>query len=520
MGFLSEIGKYLTKNWHSQEHDKIGLGARTVLLESVNFGSLPAGWSNNAWTFDGTRAVSGGNGHNFQLRTGKVYGLQRRIIRWEFALTSAGAKIVFGFLPVENAANKGTYIRINSGTTPSIDIMQAYGGVTAPSLLTNYTGAPYFVDASPNIVTNSNGLGKYTAEFVKDGRSFTFNLYASSGKLIASVSRQPSAYGYTAYPAWGYDQGLITGDPFVTMDTGSGVVYNFNHYAVCNQNPHLYIVSDSTDEGLCVMDHQRPGDIIGSRIGPENVAISACGGSTATSAIARVQAELPYLKPKYMLYKLGTNADASFNASTNTIIAYAQSLGIKVVVCNTAAQYTQSVFLNGLGLPLVDLASVLTVNGAGTTRPDQYYGGYDAAGTFYNDGLHPNPVGNQATVDKIHLDAPYLFDVPLGPNAGTSKLNYTPFGTGYKGNYTFISTDKDVGMDCSVRPCTVYIPLASTCYGKQIRVGKTDSSANAATAAAQGNDKINGATTLAITTQYQFKTLESDGSNWYVVATT
>lgn len=499
-----------------------GIGTRAVMLESVTFGSLPNGWVNggNSWVFDGARAVSGGNGHTFQLKTSKPYGLQRRVIRWEFAMTTAGAKAIFCFNPIENPANKGAAIRVNSGNAPSIDILRGYDGTVGSNVLASYSGAPYFLDASPNIYTNGSGLAVYIAEIIKDGRSFTFNLYAKSGRLIASVSRIPSAFGYTAYPAWGYDQGLVTGAPGFYMDVGSGFPIRFDHWAICAQNPHLYILSDSTDEGLCVMDHQRPGDLISARIGAENIAISACGGATATSAIARAQAELPLLKPKYMLYKLGTNADASFNASTNAIIDLAKSLGTQVVVCNTAAQYVQSVFLSGLSLPLVDLASVLTVSGAGSPRPDVYYGGYDAAGTFYNDGLHPNNIGNQAIFDKIRLDAPYLVDVPPGPNsAGTSKSHYRPVNQKTLGPYTATVADDTIPVDASLRACPVWLPPAASCIGKELRIGKVDSSANAVTPTAVGNDKINGTlSSISITNPWQYKTLKSDGYGWVVVA--
>ena len=63
---------------------------------------------------------------------------------------------------------------------------------------------------------------------------------------------------------------------------------------------------------------------------------------------------------------------------------------------------------------------------------------------------------------------------------------------------------------------TVTLPAAATVSGASISVKKTDSSGNAVTIDGNGAETIDGATTLALSTQYEAVTLWSDGSNWWV----
>lgn len=63
----------------------------------------------------------------------------------------------------------------------------------------------------------------------------------------------------------------------------------------------------------------------------------------------------------------------------------------------------------------------------------------------------------------------------------------------------------------------VTLPAASAAAGKTLEVKKIDSSANAVTVTRAGSDTIDGATTYALSAQYQSVTLVSDGSaSWYV----
>jgi hypothetical protein len=55
-------------------------------------------------------------------------------------------------------------------------------------------------------------------------------------------------------------------------------------------------------------------------------------------------------------------------------------------------------------------------------------------------------------------------------------------------------------------------------FGARLTFKRLNSGANAVTLTAVGSQTIDGAATLALGSQYAFATIQSDGSNWHVVA--
>lgn len=122
---------------------------------------------------------------------------------------------------------------------------------------------------------------------------------------------------------------------------------------------------------------------------------------------------------------------------------------------------------------------------------------------------------------KISLTAPtdgqvYAYDsgsgtfVPTTPSAGSTYTVRTKTTT-----YTALAGDVLL-CDATGAAFTVTLPAAATVTGSSISVKKTDSSGNAVTIDGNGAETIDGATTLALSTQYEAVTLWSDGSNWWV----
>lgn len=64
---------------------------------------------------------------------------------------------------------------------------------------------------------------------------------------------------------------------------------------------------------------------------------------------------------------------------------------------------------------------------------------------------------------------------------------------------------------------TVTLPDAVRAVDHVIVVKKIDASANAVTIDGAGADTVDGAATVAISTQYHFRMMISDGSNWHVI---
>lgn len=67
---------------------------------------------------------------------------------------------------------------------------------------------------------------------------------------------------------------------------------------------------------------------------------------------------------------------------------------------------------------------------------------------------------------------------------------------------------------------TVTLPTATTgdaSTGRVVTIMKADSGAGSVTIDADGTEEINGSTTVSLSTQYSYRTLVSDGTEWFVI---
>lgn len=86
--------------------------------------------------------------------------------------------------------------------------------------------------------------------------------------------------------------------------------------------------------------------------------------------------------------------------------------------------------------------------------------------------------------------------------------------------YTATSTDYTIAGNASTAAFSVTLPTSVGITGKVYVVKKVDSSANAVTVATTSSQTIDGATTKALSTQYDAITVQSDGANWIIIANT
>jgi hypothetical protein len=84
--------------------------------------------------------------------------------------------------------------------------------------------------------------------------------------------------------------------------------------------------------------------------------------------------------------------------------------------------------------------------------------------------------------------------------------------------YSVLATDVFVIADATSNVITVNLPAASSSSGRQITVIKSDGSGNAVTLDGASAETINGATTLALTAQYNKATIFCDGVEWFILA--
>lgn len=84
--------------------------------------------------------------------------------------------------------------------------------------------------------------------------------------------------------------------------------------------------------------------------------------------------------------------------------------------------------------------------------------------------------------------------------------------------YTIKENDATILANATGGAFSVTLPTAVGLQGQRYFIKKTDSSANAVTVATTSSQKIDGATTFSLSTQYAKVTVISDNANWQIVA--
>lgn len=82
---------------------------------------------------------------------------------------------------------------------------------------------------------------------------------------------------------------------------------------------------------------------------------------------------------------------------------------------------------------------------------------------------------------------------------------------------TVVDSDDLILADATGGAITVTLPAVSLNAGRRFNIKKTDASGNAVTIDGASSETIDGATTVAISTQYASYTVQSDGTAWWIV---
>jgi hypothetical protein len=86
--------------------------------------------------------------------------------------------------------------------------------------------------------------------------------------------------------------------------------------------------------------------------------------------------------------------------------------------------------------------------------------------------------------------------------------------------YAVNNNNATILVNYPAAPFGVVLPLANTVVGQQYQIKKIDSSSNAVTVSTTSSQTIDGNLTYSLATIYKSVTLQSDGSNYYIFATT
>lgn len=86
-------------------------------------------------------------------------------------------------------------------------------------------------------------------------------------------------------------------------------------------------------------------------------------------------------------------------------------------------------------------------------------------------------------------------------------------------NTTLNTTHYTVLVNAATAGVTITLPAASGVTGRMYVIKKIDSSANTVTIDGNGTEKIDGANTVTLSAQWNSRTIQCDGSAWYIIAT-
>lgn len=124
----------------------------------------------------------------------------------------------------------------------------------------------------------------------------------------------------------------------------------------------------------------------------------------------------------------------------------------------------------------------------------------------------------------------YTITLPVAvPSAVKSVMTFNTSGTasfesrGVKSavskttTYSAVAGDQVIYCSASGGAWTLSLPAASTVSEMVLTIKKTDSSTNAVTIDPNGSETIDGSTTRKLCTQYEWVTIQSDGTNWNVL---
>ncbi len=342
----------------------------TVLDEISDFTSLPEKWQCDAgWTLGKQASCSTAN---TKLYTDNVYGIDNRIIRWEFKLTSNG-EIDFATIPAtQRLPYAGSVIRVSS-IDNTVKFMSKYTDGASLSVLKS-------VSAGFSLLNQ-----QCVIEIEKDGRATNVRLWQVNGKGRIETSR-------TNVNLRDYEQGCLQGSPSVILRSGAVNLYSHKHVALGKKDCLLYVLGDSITEGRGVSDEDKYGGLLQNYYGKDEVLVSGIGGSCYDEAYIRVLSETKNINPKNILINLGTNT-AAFEY-LQTIIDYFESKGSNIFICTLPAVDTYTA--NILTMPYNIVRLDIEMKDDNGNLISDYYPPDDL--------LHPNELGNMVMFYRILQD--------------------------------------------------------------------------------------------------------------------
>lgn len=205
--------------------------------------------------------------------------------------------------------------------------------------------------------------------------------------------------------------GCLWGTPFVGSETSTIYLDDFTMTTPLSLSPRLAVWGDSFIEGNS-LDHieDRYVSLIRDSIGGQNISILGRGGESSTSLVSRFSQESRWFRhSKYALVAIGVN-DHSFSTWQVDMLHYLDSLrqhNIVPIIATLTPRSDRLSFIasannwirNVYDGAYVDLTKAISTSSETHILP----------GMGLSDSIHPSPAGHLAMLQRIRVEAPYIF---------------------------------------------------------------------------------------------------------------
>jgi hypothetical protein len=384
-----------------------------------------------------------------------------------------------------------------SGTATGSGTNYAFTG-TAVAGTTNFgiqLGATGGTNAYAAHHTASSATNNYAGWYSASGGSNNYALFTESGKilfkdLISSGAKfvKTNALGQL----YASDTLSASGAPIsgLTAATATNTINNADYAQEWQWNTlttrGLYLTSTSTvatGSGTnSLFEINRSGANANSSVGTNGLKISVLNSGTSSTNHG-LYIDASGGTTNYGIRAAGSTTGVyglSLSASGIGVYGYANGAGSKGVQAVTAAT-------SGTNYGLFAQAS-----GAATA---QYAGYFSASGATTNYGIR----------------------VEAGISSFNAAINMKYVNK--TADYTADETDYAIFVDATSAAVTITLPAASGTGqpGRTYIIKKTDVSGNAVTVDGNASETIDGATTYALSAQYKYVTIQSNGTNWFII---
>jgi len=456
---------------------------------------------------------------------------------------ASAARRMYSIKKIDATAN---VVTVDANGSEVIDDAATYVlSVQHDSIIIQSNGTKWYIIAEDGYVAASGGgtgnvvgPASSTDNAVARFDATTGKLLQNSSVLITDTGTIGAAAGTELLPAFSFSTDPNTGiwnsaADTIAFSTGGAIRWTTSTTAISSFIPIQAISGSASIPGLSFFGDADTG-IWNSATNSLSVATN--GVTRLTTSTTAITSTLPILN------QAGTaGAPAySFSGDTGTGIWNAGLFTVGITTGGTT-RWSTSTTAHTSTLPILNQAGTVALPAysfsadpdTGIYRLSADSVGVSGGGVAFADftpteAVFNNSAGNidfriegDGYAHLLFVDASVDF-VGIRNSAPLSALDVNgSFGTAVStitaASATLDATHHTILADATSNSITINLPAVATSGRRRYEIKKIDSTANTVTIDGNASETIDGAATYVISTQYQSVTIQSDGSNWWVL---